>query len=1714
MALIGRISMTTLLLIIMATLVSASPPVFLKDVYPAELMEDDANVPVYVTTVSAYDPDGDTDIWYSLQNTADHYFSIDPRTGAIEAIKPLDREDIPRYHLVVMATDNWGNGETGLADVVVELNDINDNAPIFPYQPYIGMVMENSPVGTSVMRVLAEDHDDINSGDNAHIVYSIHQNARWNLTEDIFAIDEATGDVSILVSELDRERMAEYEIVVKAIDGAGHMATSTATIIIGDDNDNAPEFSFSWYSTVVHENTDIGSTLYRMTATDNDADFDLTFNILDGNDNDTFSIMTSANRKEAMIMLNQDIDYENPWQPKQYNLTLEVSDGMHTDMAFLWILVADVNENAPVFDPSGLYEASCLENVTVGTVLATVSALDDDGDDLRYMIDPTTDPLGQFHIDEHSGVLSTADVLDRETMEHHNLTIVAYDLGEPHLSTSTEFIVTVEDVNDNGPVLAEHYMPMVHENVAPPVHVIVVSAVDADGEGNREPFTYTVDNSNGILDYFDFVQVGDEANITTKVDFDREEQDFYHMHIVISDIHGMSATSTLTIEIGDVNDNPHSAGIKEITVFQYNGRGSRVIGHVFAPDPDIVDDKYYDLINDSQYFEVNSSTGAITIMDKTPEGMYEFDVSVQVRDVMAPLTQISKVTIEVWYIFDTEIAQSASLRLSGVSPEDFIMIPPSRVNSKMQNFTQSLANIMSIDAEEIVVFNVAAATQPMMTDVHYYVMGYKPEVLDATVATNRAQIEQEAGIMIAMVNINECVDEHACNHGSCTTVFQIDEDMDALVDGGSAALSLSVMPHTTAECMCLGTTCQLRSCDPNPCHNGGLCMPSGHTYQCDCPNGFTGPQCQDVSRSFSGDGYAWYEALEASCLSSSTSLEFLTTSPDGTLLYNGPLSTLTVMEPTDYIALVLKDGHVHLEIDLGSGPMGLHIPDSPRLDDGYWHHVEVYTQDGEVNLMVDHCKTSVIEEYPTYTNEDTTSCLASAASSGHNIILNVNQPLQVGGVSHDTGFMYPTNVSLTAGFDGCIRNIMQDTKVYDLGMTAHEVNTARGCEATDAWCMVAGQQGEEEPLCMHGVCMADLTSVHCVCDAGYHGERCENETHSYDFGSESYVSYSLSDTLDLEARQSDYQIMFRTRETDGVIWQISAPLTRDGKEFIHIRLVASHVTVFYDLGGGEHILTLDTVTVNDGAWHTIHLLRQRHHMAVSLDNGGDACHWAESRDGTFKEIDIEKDSLFIGAMVDEASGTVDLNYIGCLNDPRINNVYIGFGGQIDDTVGTPSDGVSEYCTSPDACENVQCTSPLQCQDLWRKHECSCEDGEEYIAPHNGTVGQCLEIDDCLNDPCLNGATCQDGLDSFTCQCPEGFHGHLCEYTSLCTSDPCQNGATCHDSLREFHCHCAPGFFGDLCDDYDECYDEPCQNGGSCTDGDNSHTCDCPEEFWGDNCERVNACAEDPCQNGATCNRLGDQYSCSCSVGFFGDECENYDFCISEPCQNRGNCSLTYFFFSPVGYECACELGFEGTDCEKDNYCLPNPCQNKGVCIEIGEGDGYVCECDWSYGGDTCEDFEYILVKITLGVTLFGTAIVIILLVVAICCANRYQKKEKMNTNLPMYKTDTEMSVLDGNRSATKSSVAVDDTVMNAGVYKASNEYDNVPVPADEDRGTNNVAYVHADENGYDSVSKKPPSENNSTSDEGYDQGNGADSGSNSDGGSGLPDHDKITEARD
>ena len=131
--------------------------------------------------------------------------------------------------------------------------------------------------------------------------------------------------------------------------------------------------------------------------------------------------------------------------------------------------------------------------------------------------------------------------------------------------------------------------------------------------------------------------------------------------------------------IGDRNDNEMFPGKKEISVYNYMNRANNVdIGRVHVEDKDDWDleDKSFAWTDGpeppSPFFSLNEQTGMLTMKRGAHEGRYDF--SVQVRDKQFNKEVTSTVTVNVLAISEEAVRKSGSMRLQGITAEEFIQI--------------------------------------------------------------------------------------------------------------------------------------------------------------------------------------------------------------------------------------------------------------------------------------------------------------------------------------------------------------------------------------------------------------------------------------------------------------------------------------------------------------------------------------------------------------------------------------------------------------------------------------------------------------------------------------------------------------------------------------------------------------------------------------------------------------------------------------------------------------------------------------------------------------------------------------------------------------------------------------------------------------------------------------------------------------------------------
>ncbi|GIZ04880.1 protocadherin-like wing polarity protein stan [Caerostris extrusa] len=142
-------------------------PQFTEKSYTVEVFEDInwLNNPVIVK-VNAIDLDSSVNaaVRYSLigGNTQGH-FVIDSLSGEITVVSPLDYEAARSYRLVVRAQDGGSPAKSNTTQVLVKIKDVNDNDPKFYTSLFQESVVENVPIGHSIVRVQAYDSDDGNN---------------------------------------------------------------------------------------------------------------------------------------------------------------------------------------------------------------------------------------------------------------------------------------------------------------------------------------------------------------------------------------------------------------------------------------------------------------------------------------------------------------------------------------------------------------------------------------------------------------------------------------------------------------------------------------------------------------------------------------------------------------------------------------------------------------------------------------------------------------------------------------------------------------------------------------------------------------------------------------------------------------------------------------------------------------------------------------------------------------------------------------------------------------------------------------------------------------------------------------------------------------------------------------------------------------------------------------------------------------------------------------------------------------------------------------------------------------------------------------------------------------------------------------------------------------------------------------------------------------
>jgi hypothetical protein len=372
--------------------------------------------------------------YYQTSNVTE--FLVDETTGQVLVDGSIDYELVHQYTLDILAVDLGVPQLNGTTTLVININDVNDNPPVFAQDFYTDSIVENSTVGTRLGQVM--NATDADSGNNSLVRYRLSGFIR-NTNID-FTINETTGVITV-ARPLDRETIAQYDLIVTAYDlGSPSMESNvTLVIVVLDINDSPPRINMTSFDYFQTENTAVGSNILRIIATDADVDNDRSI---------TFAPLFSLDSLTLPFMINESTGYIYTIESLcitsnvtyRFNVTAQDRPGgtlkFETKVTFT-ITVYDDNSGTPVFERPEL-AVQLPDGSSSGTHVGTFTAEDDNicSYPLTYSILPVSDHTS-VSINSSTGSLTTQVALDRTNKHLYIITLSVSDQGSDVVKSST-----------------------------------------------------------------------------------------------------------------------------------------------------------------------------------------------------------------------------------------------------------------------------------------------------------------------------------------------------------------------------------------------------------------------------------------------------------------------------------------------------------------------------------------------------------------------------------------------------------------------------------------------------------------------------------------------------------------------------------------------------------------------------------------------------------------------------------------------------------------------------------------------------------------------------------------------------------------------------------------------------------------------------------------------------------------------------------------------------------------------------------------------------------------------------------------------------------------------------------------------------------------------------------------------------------------------------
>ncbi|KAI4889077.1 hypothetical protein NFI96_016103 [Prochilodus magdalenae] len=509
-------------------------------------------------------------------------------------------------------------------------------------------IAEDTPVGAQVYTLNGTDPE----GDPVRYGLTFDKGSK-----EYFRVDPKSGKVT-LIAELDREAEDELAVLVSITDGRNKVVEK-GRVFVTDANDEKPEFLNLPFIVSVPEDTEAGSSIFKVQAVDKD---------LGSGGSVTYFLQTTPNTKFTIdghsgvlrIKPGEALDYETS---KTHFITVVAKDGggnyngkhqVMTSSATITINVLDAQDSPPTFVGTP-YFGYVYEVSVPGSEIFTVYAKDGDQGNpnpVQYSIVNGSD--GSFSINSSSGCIILTTYPTQLKNELYELQVKASEFGpENQLLDYALTMVTIRvvDLNNHPPTFYGENGPQNRFELTmyehPPEGEILrglkITVNDSD-QGANAKFRLRLVGPGRVLRVVPQT-VLNEAQVTIIVEnstaIDYEKYTFLSFKLLAVEIdtpERFSATADIIIHLLDTNDNtPRFSTDFYIARIPENSPGGSNVVSVTATDPDSGlwgDVKYSIYGSGADLFLIHPTSGIIytqpwATLDAEVKSKYNFYVKAE-----------------------------------------------------------------------------------------------------------------------------------------------------------------------------------------------------------------------------------------------------------------------------------------------------------------------------------------------------------------------------------------------------------------------------------------------------------------------------------------------------------------------------------------------------------------------------------------------------------------------------------------------------------------------------------------------------------------------------------------------------------------------------------------------------------------------------------------------------------------------------------------------------------------------------------------------------------------------------------------------------------------------------------------------------------------------------------------------------------------------------